>query len=422
MIEFSKAPYQFFEPQPLEPLIAIERPLNHLLLRFQHKLKKRVVTGHGSEVKELIKSGARILYTPNHPTRTDPQLMGEVGRTMRIHTAFMAAYDIFLENKTQCWFMQKSASFSIDREGNDRKAMNTAIDTLKQGKYALTIFPEGNVYHTNDRLTPIMDGTSFIATKAHQMLKGEAPVYVVPVSIKYTHLTDVRPHLRSKLGEVAKAAAFSEWPSIEDPIEAVIKLGTHILSTYINEQTRHSFDQDLSDKSAEGIELILNQVTSTLISDLETELAIPTELDISLIERIRKVRSHIQRYREPKNRTAEFDEQRYIELFDRSIFAYRLYYYMKPYLKEHPTIDRYAETVARLHEDFFSKSSDPYAPRKAFVKVGKPISVQALLDANDGKAKKVLPVLSDHISYGIQSGIDEINASNTAIGSRLITE
>ena len=46
--------------------------------------------------------------------------------------------------------MQRSGSFSVDREGSDRKAMSTAIEVVKETG-ALTILPEGNVYFTNDR-------------------------------------------------------------------------------------------------------------------------------------------------------------------------------------------------------------------------------------------------------------------------------
>ena len=54
--------------------------------------------------------------------------------------------------------MQNIGCFSIDREGSDRKAMTEATRILKEGEFALTIFPEGNVYLTNDRVTPFFGG------------------------------------------------------------------------------------------------------------------------------------------------------------------------------------------------------------------------------------------------------------------------
>lgn len=88
--------------------------------------------------------------------------------------------------------MQRLGNFSIDREGSDRKAMAAAIDTIKADDYALTIFPEGNVHLTNDRVTPFLDGTAFITLKAQQAIK-DARVKIVPLSLKFTHLS-TPPH------------------------------------------------------------------------------------------------------------------------------------------------------------------------------------------------------------------------------------
>lgn len=403
------------------PLIRIERPLNWMLLRFEHKLKSREVYGYGEEVRRLWKQGDRILFTPNHPTRTDPQFMGEVSRTTGSHCSFMAAYDIFLEHKLQGWFMQKSGTFSIDREGNDRKAMSTAIDTLKQGRFSLTIFPEGNVYHRNDQLTPIMDGTSFIATKAQQMLKDDAQVWVVPISIKYTNLTDVRPILWEHLTEVAEAAKFPGEIFPEDPLNSVVQVGAHMLQQHLRETWQVDLPRKLSIEDPDAYRDLLHSIVDQLLSKIESELGLTAAPGEALIERIRKARSKIQHYRTEENRTAEFDQARYIDLCDRSLSIYRMFYYIEPYLMVKPTIDRYAETVARLREDYFCRGSKPYAPRKGYAKVGKPISLRQLLESNQGKTKAVLPLLSDQIAEGIQSGVDDINTKVSEIGSQLIT-
>ena len=90
MVEFSTAPYQFFEPKPLRPVIALSRPLNRLLLRYSLSIRTHEITGQVDRVRQLVRSGARILFAPNHPSRTDPQLMGEVHRQLGTHSSFMA--------------------------------------------------------------------------------------------------------------------------------------------------------------------------------------------------------------------------------------------------------------------------------------------------------------------------------------------
>ena len=62
--------------------------------------------------------------------------------------------------------------------------MKDAIATVIDGRYALTVFPEGNVYFMNDRVTPFLEGPAYIAMKAQQELKDNGKIFAVPVAIK----------------------------------------------------------------------------------------------------------------------------------------------------------------------------------------------------------------------------------------------
>ena len=84
--------------------------------------------------------------------------------------------------------MQRHGAFSIDREGSDKQSMKEAIRILKEGEYAMTIFPEGNVYLNNDRVTPFMEGAAFVSMRAQKELGSDAPIYAVPVSFKMTYI------------------------------------------------------------------------------------------------------------------------------------------------------------------------------------------------------------------------------------------
>ena len=104
--------------------------------------------------------------------------------------SFMAAYDIFLQSKLNAWCMQRAGCFSVDREGSDRKSMKEALRILKEGERGLIIFPEGNVYLTNDKVTPFLDGPAFLGMKAQKDLGGDHPILAIPVSLKVTHVSD----------------------------------------------------------------------------------------------------------------------------------------------------------------------------------------------------------------------------------------
>lgn len=168
MLEFSDAPYRFFEARPSAPLIRLGRALNrHVFLPGpNHRIRDLSIDGELDALADAKGNGDRLLFVINHPSHSDPQALSEVQRRLGVDACFMAAYDVFLRSKLTAWSMQKMGNFSIDREGSDRKAMAAAIKVLAEGKKALNIFPEGNVYLTNDRATPFLDGAAFIALKA----------------------------------------------------------------------------------------------------------------------------------------------------------------------------------------------------------------------------------------------------------------
>ena len=204
MLEFSDAPYQFFPPNPSRPLIWLGRKANqHFILQGKgHRVSELVVQGETEALREERVKGIRHLFVFNHPSHSDPQTVTEVHRRLGIPSSFMAAYDVFLRNGLNRFLMPRLGHFSIDREGSDRKAMSAAIEILKQGDFALNIFPEGNVYLTNDRVTPFLDGTAFIAAKA-QKASPDEEVRIVPVSLKFTNLSDIRPVLIERRNAIA---------------------------------------------------------------------------------------------------------------------------------------------------------------------------------------------------------------------------
>ena len=189
MIDFSDKSYRFFEPRPNRCVEAFLRWVNRkFFLGGASHLIEEVVVINPEVVGEARKhAGKRLLFLPNHPTHSDPPIMIEVFRQLGLPVSFMAAYDIFLQSKLNAWCMQRTGCFSVDREGSDRKSMKEALRILKDGERGLIIFPEGNVYLTNDKVTPFLDGPAFIGMKAQKELGVDHPDFAIPVSLKVTH-------------------------------------------------------------------------------------------------------------------------------------------------------------------------------------------------------------------------------------------
>ena len=426
MLAFSDAPYRFFDAKPSPFLIDIARTLNrHLILPGpNHRIREISLRGETSELLDAKHRGDRIMFVANHPTHSDPQALTEVQRGLGIEACFMAAYDVFLRGRLTAWCMSRMGNFSIDREGNDRKAMAAAIRTLAEGERALNIFPEGNVFLTNDRVTPFLEGAAFIALKAQASLDRNR-VKIVPVSLKFTHLTTPRETVTRRMLDLGRASGY-RFPkhAAENPVSAVTGLGRHILARHLRSHARAyplNFPRlpetpESAECSHPPIHRMLAEFSENLVATLEQELEITPPPQAASYARIIKIRSRIHQLRTNPTATTTLSEG----MADRAILALRIHGYLTPYLAAHPSIDRFDETVERIAEDFHSRAMPRTGPRRAIVRIHSPIDVSAALAAAGGKPKNAVSELTETLRTTVQQGIDSINRHNHAPGAALL--
>lgn len=403
MLEFTDQPYRFFPPYPNRLFIRLTHWANHhfILPGPNHRISEIQLEGD-EPVRNLIETGGRLLFLPNHSTHSDPQVISEVHRRLGIHSAFMAAYDVFLRSRCSAWCMQRSGSFSVDREGSDRKAMSTAIEVLKETG-ALTIFPEGNVYFTNDRVTPFLDGAAFVGIKAQKDLANETPVYIVPVAMKMTHILDQRAAVRARLGQVAEIAG-THLDHGAPALAELRRIGQIILKNHLGAQ---GFDVP---SDADSLEAALEGAARTVIEALETDIDIAADPDATLQDRLRRIRSKIHQIRISTD--SDLDSETTAAWADRAILALRMIGYTGSYVSEKPSLDRFAETVEKLMEDLRSEAPKPYGKRRAIVRLCKPIDLRA----SEGRA--AVNQVTRNVEAAVQAALDVINASNQSTGSR----
>ena len=404
MLEFTDQPYEFFPPRPNRLIIQLAQWLTHtfVLPGPNHRIAELLLEGDG-RVHELIEGGARILFLPNHPTHSDPQIMMEVHRRLGIAPSFMAAYDVFLRSKLHAWLIQRTGSFSVDREGSDRKAMATAIDVLKNRR-TLTVFPEGNVYFTNDRPTAFLEGAAFIGVRAQKELGADEPIYAVPVAIKATHLVDQREAVLDRM-QIAAAMVGSSCDRDADTLPELRRIGQLVLQRHLR---AHDYDMPSGDQP---ISDALEQAAETLIRDLESEIGASPKVADRLVERVRKIRAKIHQIRISPEGKVDGDTAR--SWADRAILALRMLGYTGNYVADHPTLDRFAETAEKLVEDLRSKAQKPYGKRRATVRLCEPI------DLREHSAKRAVAELTDLVEAAVQAAIDDVNAGSSSAGSQL---
>jgi len=281
-----------------------------------------------------------------------------------------------------------------------------AIEVLKQ-KRALTIFPEGNVYFTSDRLTPFLEGAAFIGIKAQKDLGDGLPVYAVPVAIKATQLCDQRAAVLDRLDQVA-AMVGSQLDRTADPLDELRRIGHLILENHLRDRGFEAPGKDVP------IDQALGQAAATIVATLEADIGQASAADASLTDRLRKIRSTIHQIRISPD--SKIDTETAAAWADRAILALRMLGYTGNYVAENPTLDRFADTTEKLLEDLLSKPPKPYGKRRAILWLCEPI------DLRGHSGRGAVESVTHQVEAAVQAGLDEISRSNRSVGSRPFAE
>ncbi|MEM0897405.1 MAG: 1-acyl-sn-glycerol-3-phosphate acyltransferase [Verrucomicrobiota bacterium] len=416
MLDFKDAPYRFYPAKPNPFIMWIGSWLNRkfFLPGVENRVEGVEVSGAIEAVRDLKKNGKRILFIPNHSTQSDPYLMMEVQRQLGVPSCFMAAYDVFLDNGPfRAWVMQQIGCFSVDRDSSDSRAMKAALDVMTRGKYALTIFPEGNVYLTNDRVTPFLEGAAFLAFKAQKELGEDEPIHAVPVSIKLTHLADVRSKVMDRLRELAREAE-TELDGSAPPLAELARIGSLHVTEALRERGYLKNGDEITADGGDLHEKLLG-VAAEIIGRLEEKMDLSARPKDDVTTRFRKVRSAIHQIRvDPEKSTKHRVAAAWA---DEAILALRILGYSEPYVAENPTLDRFSETVTKLVQDVYSEPQNPIGDRKALVEVGAPVALPDRFAAASGKMRNAARDLTAELEASVQAGLDAINARNDFSGS-----
>ena len=411
MLDFSDLPYEFVPPKPNPFIIGLARFANrHFVLPGKNHLIDGIdLQGAEAFAEAKRQKGARFVLLPNHPSHSDPQVMTEVCRRLRVKPAFMAAYDVFARGKFGAWFMQRTGAFSVDREGSDRKSMKCSAEILETGKYPLIICPEGNVYLCNDRVTPFAEGAAYISLRAQKKIGAAAPVFAVPISLKFTYSEDPRDAVLSDLRDIGRGfdAPLNPDAPITDELKRISVAG---LSRYLKQRGHIPPESDLLADDQIGHAAI------QIIESLESKMELTPRPSDDFTTRVRKIRAAVHGVRTAPER--DIDHRAASHWADEAMLALRILGYSGGYAAENPSVDRVAETVARLREDISSKSHPPYGRRHALVKIGTPIDLRDRIDAYSQKARDAVRELTATCESASQSGVNELNAKNDRLGSQ----
>jgi 1-acyl-sn-glycerol-3-phosphate acyltransferase len=353
-----------------------------------------IVVDRSREFGRRFAPGDGVLLAPNHSHDSDPHVMMEVGRRLGRQLHFMAAWQIFRPHwGLDGWILQRMGAFSVDREGCDRRAIHQATEILTTGR-SLVVFPEGEVYRLNDRLTPLLDGVAFMALSAQRELAKKAEsrrVWIVPTAIRYRYVDDIVPKLTAAVERLEQSLRLQ--PLHDATLDQrLLRYGEMLLTIREKERFSRSFE-------TEGdLAVRLSRLTNGLLERHETAYLKKTPSAETVALRVKALRRCL--FEIWTDEKCDVEARRLARLaLDDVQLALQAYSYPGNYVTEKPSVERLAETMEKLEEDLDGYAR-PKGRRRARVVFGEPIDLAEV--SGGGRQRVVAQQVTDRLETEIQ--------------------
>src|SRR6185295_10935123 len=105
---------------------------------------------HVERLRASLAARHCIMLAPNHSRMCDPMVLGVLGMEADCHLFAMASWHVFKQSRFQTFMTRRMGAFSVLREGQDRQAIETAINILLERRRPLIVYPEGAITRHND--------------------------------------------------------------------------------------------------------------------------------------------------------------------------------------------------------------------------------------------------------------------------------
>ena len=349
-----------------------------------------------AHLQRAIAEGLGALIVPNHPTHADPFVLTEVSDRLGLPFYYMTAWQVFARTHAiGRRVLRHHGCFSINREGHDLRAYRQAVQILQRER-PLVIFPEGEVFHLNDRVSPFRRGAATAALRAAR--RSGRPVACIPCGLKYRYVEDPSPQLDEVMGRLEQRLGLMS--------NSAMPLGRRILRLA---------DGLLDAKEWEYFGALrggpTHARTQSLMADLlehhERRYRVARSC-LTVPERVKEIRRLAIARRDDNFVNAESVQRDLDDLF----FVMQLYSYPTDYLLGRPSLERMAETVDKLEEDVLHvTTAGRRGTRRVSVVFGEPVLATA--DARTSAAE-----LTDELRRRVQHILD---AENGPVGPPLTT-
>ncbi len=344
-------------------------------------------------VRQAIDAGKGVLITPNHPTHADSYTIFAASDACGSPFYYMATWHVFdSKGKIGQWMLQKLGAFSIDREGTDLEAVKIARGILREKPQPLVIFPEGEVYHCNDRITPFREGAAAIAMFSAR--KPKRPIVAIPAALKYRYVDDPTSDLLEVMDQLEESIHWRPRPELALP-ERIYALGGALMALKELEYLGEVRSGSLPDRT----DFLARQI----LARHEQKHGLENESK-TIPERVKEIRRVALEAIGELGEQPESDQRKELDnMLDEVFLVVQLFSYPGDYVLENPTVERLAETVDKFEEDVLKcYSATVRGERQSTISFGEPIEVEYTRD------RSASAELTSRLEERVQQLLDEI--------------
>lgn len=368
-------PPQWWAPQMNPWLVKLFRRRINRTLTYSQKITKIDVQG-SEHVQQALAAGAGVLITPNHSFHYDSYVMIEAAHRVGRPFHFLTAWQVFqMSTSYERWVLQVHGCFSINREGNDLQAFKQSIEVLRESEFPLVVFPEGDIYHHNDRVKPFRDGAAAAALSAAK--KGPRKIVIVPCGVKAYYVQDPTAELEALMTRLEESLHWRprKHCSLNDRL---YKFAEAMLALKEIEYLGRPHGGSVVERS--------NRLAVSVLERLEQRHAITAKAP-AFPERVKELRRVVIKALEQEG-LSEGDRRQLADDLDDLFFVIQLFSYPGDYVSERPTIERIAETLDKFEEDVLRLDSPNIrGERHVTVRFGEPLEVPVERGSRDAVAQ-----------------------------------
>jgi len=386
-----------WSPKLNPTMVRLLRPMQIRRRLRDERLQSIEVLGSG-HLQNALDDGCGVLITPNHASHADSFCIYESAYQLGRPYYIMAAWQVFADKRPIAqWVLRWHGGFSIDREATDMTAFKHAVSILQERPNPLVIFPEGEVYHCSERVTPFREGAAMIALTAAK--RAKRPIVCVPAAIRLKYVDDPTPQLLELMDKLEQQIFWR--PRKSETLEArIYKFAEAILTLKETEFLGQAQMGDLPTRT--------KALAGEVLQRLEEQFDLK-QREATIPERVKELRRVTIAKIEGTGENDAEERTRLNEIMDDIFLVVQLFSYPGDYVAEHPSIERMAETLDKFEEDVLGKfSASVRGSRRAWIEFGEPVPVQPSRDRRTAARQ-----LTDTLENRVQQMLDQKRVSES---------